>query len=128
MLKIREEIMTNKEEAKKKDIIEFIRLALLQPEYLGPASSIWVEQAIAASGKDMDTEEINASVQERTLDDGFIKRFTSSFDEIFSHEEIKELISFYQSESMKKNVKEGPKLFSPMYDAYRLVVQEVLAQ
>lgn len=122
--------MTNKptnEDSKRKDIIEFIRLALLQPEYLEPASSIWIQQSIIASGKNTDVKEINTSVQERTLDDAFIEQFTSSFDEIFSHEEIRELISFYQSKAMKKNLKDGAKLFNPMYEAYKLVIQEVIA-
>lgn len=123
--------MVNKsttEDSKKKDIIEFIRLALLRPEYLEPASSIWIQQSIIASGKNTDAKEINASVQKRTLDEAFIEQFTPSFDEIFSHEEIRELISFYQSKAMKKNLKDAEKLFNPMYEAYKLVIQEVLAQ
>jgi len=122
--------MTNKsttEDAKKKDIIELIRLRMLQPDTLDSILNIWVQQGISVSGKCADLEKVIASVKERVLMDSFIEQFTAPFNEIFSHEEIKQLITCYTADSMKKFSKNQEMLVNSIYEAYRQVIQEVIA-
>lgn len=122
--------MANKstnEDSKKKDIIELIRLRMLQPEYLDSILNIWVQQGITLSGKCADIEKVFVSVKERVLMDSFIEQFIVPFDEIFSHEEIKQLIACYTATSMKKFSTNQEMLVNSIYEAYRQVIQEVIA-
>lgn len=122
--------MTNKltnEDSKKKDIIKLIRLRMLQPEYLDSILNIWVQQGITLSGKCADIERVVVSVKERVLMDSFIEQFIVPFDEIFSHEEIKQLIACYAAASMKKFSTNQEMLVNSIYEAYRQVIQEIIA-
>ena len=119
--------MTNKEEAKKKDIIEFIRLRMLQPENLDSILNLWIQQGLAVSGKSVDIKEVSASVRKRILENAFIEQFVAPFQESFSQEEIQQLITFYQADSMKKFLKNHGNLVDSIYEAYREVIREVTA-
>ena len=115
------------EDSKKKDIIELIRLRMLQPEYLDSILNIWVQQGIAISGKYADIEKVVVSVKQRILMDSFIEQFIGPFDEIFSHEEIKQLIACYKATSMKKFLTNQEMLVDPIYKTYRQIIQEFIA-
>ena len=115
------------EDSKKKDIIEFIRLRMLQPEYLDSILNIWVQQGIAVSGKCADIEKVVACVKQRVLMDSFVEQFIAPFDEIFSHEEIKQLIACYTATSMKKFLTNQETLVNSIYKTYRQIIQEVIA-
>lgn len=112
----------NKE--KKRDIVELIRVSSMQPEQLDPTLPMLVRHAVSG---EVNPGEAVALVKKRILSDAFIEKFLEPFDEILSHEEIKQLISFYKSEAMRKFSKNGQKLFNPIYEAYRHLIQEVVA-
>ena len=120
--------MPNKENknAKTKDTITLIRLTTMQPEQLKLMLSMSIIQAISFSGKNVSIEEVDSIVREKILQDSFIEKFSCSFDTIFSHKEIKLLINFYQSKVMEKFLKNSQSLFTPIYDAYRHLISEVV--
>jgi hypothetical protein len=113
-------------EAKTKDILTLIRLTTMQPEQLKLMLPISIVQAISLSGKNVSVEEISPIVREKISQDSFLEKFTYSFDTLFSHREIKLLIKFYQSEIMGKFLKNSQSLFTPIYDACRHLINEVL--
>lgn len=113
--------------AKEKDILELIRVAALQPEQIDALIPSVVQQLIAAAdNKEADIEKIIPAAKECILSDLFLKKFTSPFDEIFSHDEIKTLISFYNSDVMRKFFKTYLKTCFPIYPAFNAVVAELL--
>ncbi|MGB7127940.1 MAG: DUF2059 domain-containing protein [Candidatus Rhabdochlamydia sp.] len=111
---------------KTKDILTLIRLTTMQPEQLKLMLPMSIIQALSFSGKNASIEEVSSIVREKILQDSFIEKFACSFDATFSHKEIKLLINFYQSEAMKKFLKNSQNLFTPIYDAYRHLIGEVL--
>ena len=124
----------NIDKAKKRDMAELIRLIALQPEQLEPNVSMFVQQTIANSGKKANSDELLSIVNQHIRKK--IEKLLVPFDELFTHDEImllisfykeiRRLISFYQSEAMKKFSKNGRKLFDPIYEAYRQAVMEIL--
>ena len=112
--------------AKTTDILTLIRLTTMQPEQLKLMLPMSIIQAISFSGKNATIEEVSSLVKEKILQDSFIEKFACSFDTKFSHKEIKQLINFYQSETMEKFLKNSQSLFTPIYDAYRHLISEVL--
>lgn len=118
--------MTNKTNQKNKDILTLIRLTTMQPEQLKLMLPVSIVQAISFSGKNASVEEVSSIVREKISQDSFIEKFVCGFDEIFSHKEVKLLINFYQSEAVKKFFKNSQGLFTPIYDAYRHLISEVL--
>ena len=117
---------SNQKNKKTKDILTLIRLTTMQPEQLKLMLPMSIIQAISFSGKNASIEEVSSIVREKILQDSFIEKFAYSFDTIFSHKEIKLLINFYQSKAMEKFLKNSQDLFTPIYDAYRHLIGEVL--
>jgi len=111
---------------KNKDILTLIRLTTMQPEQLKLMLPVSIVQAISFSGKNASVEEVSSIVREKISQDSFIEKLACRFDEIFSHKEVKLLINFYQSEAVKKFFKNSQGLFTPIYDAYRHLISEVL--
>jgi len=87
---------------KEKDILDFIRVSILAPETLDLLVPTLVSQAAASIDKEVNTDELTIAVKEHILSDNFLKKFAPDFDKIFSHNEIKDLISFYKSDAMRK--------------------------
>ena len=120
---------TVREKAKKRDMAELIRLITMQPEQLEPNVSMFVKQTITHR-KGIDIQDV---VNQRIRKD--IEKLLMPFDELFTHDEImllisfykeiKMLVSFYQSEAMKKFSKNGRKLFDPIYKTYQEVIQNL---
>jgi hypothetical protein len=113
---------------KRRDIIDLIRLSSMQPEQLDPTLPMLVEHALIANGTKRDPAEILGVLKRRILSDEFIEKFLQPFEEIFSHEEVRQLIAVYKSEAMRKFSKNGQRLFNPIYDAYRYIVQEAIGK
>ncbi|MBX7066771.1 MAG: hypothetical protein K1X28_06030 [Parachlamydiales bacterium] len=109
---------------KKKEIAELIRLICKQGEFLEPSLSMFVEYAYGQEAK----ESIDRLFREE------MERLQAPFDELFTgdeilllmsfYREIKRLVSFYQSDAMKKLLRNRQKLFSPFYNVYLQIVQE----
>ena len=79
--------------AKRKDAMELIRLTTLQPEGLDVLLPSAVAFAIAnAPGAKISEEEAARLAREVILSDAFLEKFTPPFEEIFSHEEIRDLM------------------------------------
>lgn len=111
---------------KKNDIIAFIRASILQPEQLEGMIPTFVKRGIASCGKHADIEEVINAVRERILSDAFIEKLILPFESVFSQEELQLLTTFYQSEAMKKCFKHYGKFSTPIFIAFREVIQEVL--
>jgi hypothetical protein len=119
--------------AKEKDIAELIRLITLQSELLEPNVPMFIQQMIANHKNGVDLKKIvgdvNACVRTH------IGKISEPFDEVFTHDEImllisfyreiRRLVSFYKSEAMKKFSKNGSKLFGPLYVTYRDAMTQV---
>jgi len=124
---------TNIEKAKKRDLAELIRLIALQPEQIEPNVSMFVQQTIANKCRS-NPQDVMSIVNQHIRKE--IEKLLVPFDEIFTHDEvmllisfykeIRRLISFYQSEAMKKFSKNGRKLFDPIYEAYRQALVQAL--
>jgi hypothetical protein len=124
--------MMNKQKAKKKDIEELIWLITLQNEQLEPNISMFVQQTLSYLGRNTNIQKVMSKVTQRIRND--IERLLVPFDEIFTHDEIMLLISFYrevkrliwffESDAMKKFSKNGRRLFDPIYESFRLSLAE----
>ncbi len=124
---------SKKDRAKKKDIAELIRLMTAQRELLEPNITMFVQQTILTANQ-RGIDEVASLVTERIQNES--ERLLIPFDEVFTHDEImllisfykqiKMLIGFYKSEAMKKFLRNGRKLFDPIYDTYREVIEDLL--
>lgn len=114
-------------EAKKKDILELIRVSTLQPEQVDVMVPALVQQSLMSKKSDGNAQEIIAIAKQRALSDAFLEKLAAPFDETFSHEEIKKLIGFYKSEEMRKFFKTYTKTSAPVYPALNLLIEEVVS-
>ncbi len=127
--------MLNKQKAKERDIQELIRLITGQSEQLEPNISAFVQQTIYGSIKKKNTRNPNDIFYE-IIQSEFDKILTP-FDEVFSHDEIILLISFYKeikrliiffdSRAMKNFSKYRRKLFDPIYKIFRKSIRKSLS-
>ena len=60
------------------------------------------------------------------LPDDYIEQFVSTFDENFSHEEIKYLLNFYKSDIMKKYNTIAKNLFTPIYEGFLPIIKKTI--
>ncbi len=113
--------------AKRKDAMELIRLTTLQPEGLDVLLPSAVAFAIAnAPGAKISEEEAARLAREVILSDAFLEKFTPPFEEIFSHEEIRDLIAMYRSDVMGKFYRNYGKTCYPILPSITAVVQEIV--
>ncbi len=123
--------MMTMQKAKKKDIEVLIRL-ITQYEQLEPNISMFIQQTLVLSDKNTTVQKVMCKITQRIRSD--IERLLVPFDEIFTHDEImllisfyreiKRLVSFFESEAMKKFSKNGRRLFDPIYETFRLMLTE----
>ena len=109
--------------SKKKDIIELIRWCALTPEAL---DQILYGNVLVALGKRKDDPKLIIDlVKKKVTKDSYIEQFVPSFDEKFTHEEIKDLLNFYKSDVMKKFMAEK-NICVHIFESFNTVIKEVL--
>ena len=111
---------------KKKDIIELIRWYALQPEQRDSVIPGFVKAILLTNQKKEDPKKVASTVWEKVSKDDFIEQFIPSFDKFFSHEEIKDLLSFYKSDIMKKMNTTGKDIFIQIFTGFNKTIKEVL--
>jgi hypothetical protein len=122
------------EKAKKRDLTELLRLIALQPEQLEPSVTMFVQKTISNYEINANPQDVMSGINQYIRKN--LEKLLVPFDEIFSHDEIMILISFYKeirrltcfyrSEAMKKFSKNGRRLFDPIYEAYHQGIVEAL--
>ncbi|MFT4554573.1 MAG: thioredoxin 1 [Chlamydiales bacterium] len=117
---------TTFKKSKEEDAKELLLETMLNSEQLDAMIPIFVNQGIAISGKQVEAEEIIALVKERLMSDETIKTLASPYSDNFTHEEIKELLVYFKSESMKKYHRKGQEIGMVMVTSFQEVIQDVL--
>ena len=110
----------------KKDVIQFIRVALLRPEQIDALLPHIAQSLISGKGDNANIENIQRIAKDRILSDEHLEQFVSIVEKIFSHEEIKRLIQFYQDSAVEKYFKNGAVIGPAVYSSFGKVVQSVL--
>ena len=110
---------------KKKDILEFIRVALLRPEQIDGLLPQITQSLISRNEGVADEERVKKIAKERILSDEHLEQFVSLVEETFSHEEVKRLIQFYKDSAVDKYFRKGA-IFAAVYSSFKEVVQSVL--
>jgi hypothetical protein len=112
-------------ETRKKHFVELIRLTSMQPAQLDPILPVMVHHALAQLGVLGNIEKITKVIKDRITQEKFLEQFFETYAKTFTHEEILQLIEFYKTEAMRKFLKQSMKLYHPLYEAYRKVVEDV---
>ena len=109
---------------KQQDILEFFRLLVLRPETLDLMVRTFLGQSIIGENQ-MHAERMIITAREQILGDLYLEKFSSSVDQLFSHEEIIALISFYKSDVMKKFFQNSTKISIPIFSGLMIKIQEI---
>ena len=112
---------------KQTDILQFIRVALLRPEQMDAILPQMVQHAMHTHKNTVTIEEVQNLAKNRILSDEHLSQFIPMIEEIFSHEEIKRLIQFYQDQSIEKYFKNGAVIGPTIYSSFGRVVGSILA-
>lgn len=111
---------------KTQDIIELMRLSALHPDQIDPMLTQTAQVITSTAKSDMNIEEIVLEAKQKLLSDDFLKEFTSSFDKIFTSDEIKQLITYYKSDAVKKLYKSASETYLPIYAATQEVITQIV--
>jgi hypothetical protein len=96
--------MKKEKNSKIQDIMELICLSALHPDQINPMVTQTVEMSISATKSEMKVEEVVAQVKKKMMSEEFLKKYSESFDKIFTHDEIKVLLNYYKSEALGRVV------------------------
>lgn len=110
---------------KKKDILEFIRVALLRPEQIDGLLPQITQSLVSGKEEVADQERVQQIIKKRILSDEHLEQFVPLVEETFSHEEVKRLIQFYKDGAIDKYFKKGA-IFAVVYSSFKEVAQSVL--
>lgn len=108
------------------DTVELIRAAMLQPEQIDGILMSMTQQAIMVSKRELDASKIIPAIKEQILKNDFLRKFAPAFEKNFTHDEIKSITAFYQSDAMKKFFKTSTETFVPVYTAIQEVVNDTV--
>ena len=119
--------MNTQTDMKKKDILELIKVTTLQPEQVDALIPAMVQQSMISHKIGESINSLVGVAKHRVFSDEFLGKFVSSFDSIFTHEEIKKLISFYKSDEMRKFFQSYSQTCASIYPAMNQLIDEVVA-
>lgn len=111
--------------AKKRAIVELIRLSSLSEETCDAVLPFTVKNSIAHLEKNADEEEVLALAKKHALSDDFIEQFIPSYDQLFTREEIDLLLHFYQMEAVQK-LMGASELWVSIYSSFQPLVNDIL--
>jgi thioredoxin 1 len=118
----------NLERTQSQDTIALIQEMLLEEEQLNTTINMMVEQTVLSGGKNADLIEVSSMVKERIQDNDVIEKFMQPYTENFTHEEIKSLLHFFQSDVSKKFQNNAAKIGMSYMGTLNEVIEDVLAK
>lgn len=114
--------------SKKEDIIELIRWYALHPSREDSLLPGFVELVLHNAGSSKDPKSTTDIVWEKISCDEFLAEFVPAFDQLFTEEEIKYLLAFYQSDVMHKLRTKGKHLFDHVFAKFARAVEAQIAE
>ncbi len=114
------------EENKTKDILRFIRVAILRPEQMNALLPQITQSLISGTEHAANADKIKAAAHEQILSDQHLEQFIPLVEQLFTHDEIKRLIAFYEDDAVEKYFKNGALLGPSIYSSFAKVIQSNL--
>jgi thioredoxin 1 len=115
-----------KADTKMQDIMELVRLSILQQDQMDAMLPSLAQQAVTSAKNNMDVKKIIADAKEKLLSEAYLKKFAEPFDKIFTHDEVQLLLIFYKTDAVKKLFKTGTETFSPVYTAMQEIITDIV--
>jgi len=110
---------------KENDIREFINVYALDKDQLEEVITPFVNAALEGRKSNDSLNEIKDITIQQILKNDFVTKYIQSFDDEFTHTEIKFLLDFYKSDTMKKFLK-TKNLFMPMFQEFNSIIMEII--
>ena len=115
-------------DSKKNDILDFIRVAVLRPEQINSVLPYLIESMVGDRKEEFDLKEVKQRAIDQILSDAHLEPFVGVIDRLFSQDEIKRLIEFYNDPSIKKYFENGALIGPPIYGSFQQVVSGIFAK
>lgn len=115
--------MKTEADTEMQDTMELARLFVLQ---MDPMLTNAVQSSIQAAKSEINVDEAISVVKDRMVGEEVLKKAAQSIDKIFTHEEIKLLIGFYESEAVKKMYKDASETFALISMAMLEIINDVI--
>jgi thioredoxin len=109
-----------------KEEVELIRASVMQQEQLDSLLNAFAQQAIATAQCTAKVDEVIAKTKETILSDLFLKKYAKQFRDLFTSEEMKALISFFNNKAVKKYYANAQQAVVPIYMGIQEVINEIV--